>query len=225
MSAAILPQGLERDLSDFLARLPGLCPEATPTQLECWGEQMHQYVALLYAWSGRMNLVSSRDRSKLASRHLLPSLAMRQVLIQSPHSVVADLGSGSGLPGIPLKISLPDAEFQLIEARRRRASFLREVTRRLGLSKVEVINARAEDWSCPEPRRPDVVVSRASMPPDLLLKLSMGLVKAGGRVLYSPASDQSARASLSPQSHIVDTGIADVEGRAIRVGVLCAAAP
>ena len=184
---------------------------------------MRQYVALLHSWSARMNLVSSRDRPRLASRHLLPSLAMRQILIQSPHSVVADLGSGSGLPGVPLKISLPDTEFQLIEARRRRASFLREVTRRLGLSKVEVINARAEDWHCPELRRPDVVVSRASMPPELLRRLSLGLVKAGGRVLYSVASTESETTSILPQSHVLDTGVADAEGRAIRVGVLCAA--
>ena len=191
-----------------------------PDQISAWCEQMRQYVHLLYAWSGRTNLVSSRDRLRLAARHLLPSMAMRRLLLGFPHRIVADLGSGSGLPGVPLKISLPDIEFQLIESRRRRANFLREVVRKLGLRKVEVVNERIEDWPCPDERRPDVIVSRASMSPQQLCGCSMGILRPEGRILFSMKSDESEDQASLDNVRVADTGFADSEGRPIRIGVL-----
>ncbi len=215
-----IPEGLERDTSVFLQRLPGLCPEATPTQLTEWGQQLSHYVSLLYVWSGRTNLVSAQDRLRLASRHLLPSLAMRKVILGIPHQIVADLGSGSGLPGVPLKISLPGTAFQLIEARRRRANFLREVTRKLDLNRVEVVNCRVEDWECPEAARPDVIVSRATMASEQLVRCCAGLLRPRGRVLFTLPTDATLSAHGPDSPRIVDTGVPDSEGRSIRIGVL-----
>jgi len=215
-----IPEGLERDASVFLDRLPELCPEATPPQLTEWGQQLSRYVSLLYVWSGRTNLVSSEDRMKLATRHLLPSLAMRKVLLGLPHQIVADLGSGPGLPGVPLKISLPGAEFQLIEARRRRANFLREVVRKLALDRVEVVNSRVEEWVCPESARPNVIVSRATMASDQLVRYCAGLLRPGGHVLFTLPAEATLDAQGPGSPHIVETGVKDSAGRGIRIGVL-----
>ena len=221
MSDRPIPPALAQDVDWLLGRLPALCPEAAPGLVAGWGEQILHYVSLLYAWSGHINLVSGRDRLALASRHVLPSLAMRTVLLRFPHRIVADLGSGSGLPGVPLKISLPQVPFQLIEARRRRANFLREVSRRLSLEPVEVVNRRVEDWDCAESQKPDIIVSRAVMAPDLLASCCARLLRPGGHVLFaltSSAPEEVAEGSNAPL--ILETGIEDHEGRHIRIGML-----
>jgi 16S rRNA (guanine(527)-N(7))-methyltransferase RsmG len=220
VSEGPIPAGLERDASVFLDRLPLLCPDATPLQITGWGQQLYRYVSLLYVWSGRTNLVSPQDRMKLATRHLLPSLAMRRVVLGLPHQIVADLGSGSGLPGVPLKISLPGTSFQLIETRRRRANFLREVVRKLALDRVEVVNSRIEDWECPESARPDVIVSRAVMASDQLVRCCTGLLRPGGRVLFTLPAEATLDAYGPGSPRIVETGVEDSVGRGIRIGVL-----
>ena len=221
MSGGPIPPILAQDVDWLLERLPALCPEAAPDLITGWGEQVLHYVSLLYAWSGHINLVSGHDRLALASRHVLPSLAMRTVLLRFPHRIVADLGSGSGLPGVPLKISLPQVPFQLIEARRRRANFLREVARKLSLEPIEVVNRRVEDWDCPESQKPDIIVSRAVMAPDLLANCCGRLLRPGGHVLFALTS--SAREKVIEETStasILETGIEDREGRPIRIGML-----
>jgi|GEM_PF-2798788 len=219
--AGVIPEALERDMAMVLERMPGLCPDATPAQLVEWGRQLSCYVRLLFAWSGRTSLVSEQDRLGLASRHLLPSLAMRGVVLQYPRGIVADLGSGSGLPGVPLKITLPASAFQLIEARRRRANFLREVVRKLALEQVEVVNSRVEDWVCPDEKRPHLVVSRATMAVNELVHYCAAILRPGGRVLYrSPSGGSDCRADDSDSPFTVDTGVQDSEGRNIHIAVL-----
>ena len=221
MNDGPIPPRLEQDASELLDRLSDLCPEASPVHLAEWREKLRRYICLLYAWSRRTNLVSEKDRLRLASHHLLPSLAMRSVLLRFHHGIVADVGSGSGLPGVPLKISLPEIPFQLIEARRRRANFLKEVTRQLNLQQVEVVNDRVEEWVCPQLRKPEIIVSRATMAAPLLARCCAGLLKPGGHVLFTLASDTTLPASERGESmQILDTGVEDSEGRPIRVGIL-----
>lgn len=220
-AADVIPEALERDTDMVLGRLPELCPDATSAQLAEWGRQLSSYVRLLFAWSGRMSLVSEQDRPNLASLHLLPSLAMRGVLLRYRHGIIADLGSGSGLPGVPLKITLPASAFQLIEARRRRANFLRQVVRRLAIEQVEVINSRVQDWVCPEEKRPHLVVSRATMAADELVRCCAAILRPGGSVLYrSSSSGKECRADNPDSPFTVDTGVQDSEGRNIYIAVL-----
>ena len=123
---------------------------------------LHRYCSLLYIASGRLNLISPNDRKELAVRHVLPSLLMGKVLQMLPRRVVLDFGSGAGIPGIPLKILHPESRFILVESRRKRANFLREVVRQLRLTAVEVYNERIEDLHQALPEGVDVVVTRAA---------------------------------------------------------------
>ena len=134
-----------------------------------------------------MNLVADGDRGLLASRHILPSLALRPLLRTLLHGVVLDVGSGAGFPGVPLKITLPGSRFILVEARRRRASFLREVVRHLELQDVEIVHSRLEAWGKANATQVDLAVSRAAMTTESLVELASPIVAPGGAILTTLA--------------------------------------
>jgi 16S rRNA (guanine527-N7)-methyltransferase len=122
-------------------------------------EDLRSYIHILYSWSKKMNLVGLNDIDVLATKHLWRALVMLPHIQSVSHDTIIDVGSGSGLPAIPLKICLPGSQFYLVESRRKRANYLREVIRSLGLKKIEVINERIENWK--ENIVGDVVTARA----------------------------------------------------------------
>lgn len=101
-----------------------------------------EYLSLLDRWGRAMNLTAVRDPVEMVRLHLLDSLAVLP-WVRGP---VADVGSGAGLPGIPLAIALPGVRFTLIEAIGKKAAFQRQSVAELGLGNVEVVQARAENY-------------------------------------------------------------------------------
>lgn len=101
------------------------------------------YVALVREWNARINLVSRRDTGRLVSYHLVDSLAVLRYLPEKGRA--ADIGSGAGLPGIPLALCRPNVEFTLVESSYKKSIFLRTVVESLELSNVKVAAARAEE--------------------------------------------------------------------------------
>lgn len=101
------------------------------------------FVALLQKWNRVYNLTGVDDSRQMVTRHLLDSLAVVPYL-QGPR--VADIGSGAGLPGIPLAIQLPQLRFVLIEASTKRTRFLTQMGIELGLKNVEIHHGRAEAY-------------------------------------------------------------------------------
>ncbi len=122
-------------------------------------------------------LIGPLEPPRLWSRHVLNS-----ALIASAFSGrVADVGSGAGLPGIPLAIARPDVEWVLIEPMERRVSWLREQVSTLGLDNVEVVRGRAEEWT--EGAVLDAVTARAVTALRSLLPLTAPLVRDGGELV------------------------------------------
>ncbi|MDE2271611.1 MAG: 16S rRNA (guanine(527)-N(7))-methyltransferase RsmG [Xanthomonadaceae bacterium] len=120
------------------------------------------YLDLLVKWNRAYNLTAVRDPTDMVARHLLDSLAILPYL---HGSTLADLGSGAGLPGIPLAIARPDLAVTLIESNGKKARFLREAVRNLPLANVTVVQARVQDAS----GRFDTVTTRAfASLPDML---------------------------------------------------------
>lgn len=144
------------------------------------------YLYLLSRWSRRINLVSSQDRSVLATKHLRQALTMVPVVASIPRRLVMDMGSGSGFPAIPLKIALPDSYFMLVESRRKRAHFLKEVVRSVGLDRIEVVNDRIENLN---PVGADLVTARAVASPDKLLDLVQRHLSPHGWILSTLEKD------------------------------------
>jgi 16S rRNA (guanine527-N7)-methyltransferase len=148
-----------------------------------WGKLMN-YARVLFSWSSRINLISCSDRRVLATKHLGPALRLIPIIEGLPHRSLLDIGSGAGLPGIPIKIAMPEMMVYLIESQRRRVNFLREVVRRLDLKKIEVVHGRVEEWTGVK-GGVDLMTARAFAAPEVLLPLcSNHLTPHGYAIVY-----------------------------------------
>lgn len=103
------------------------------------------YLALLSFWNRRLNLTAIRKPDLVVRLHFIDSLAV--VPFVGPEGGILDVGSGAGFPGIPIKLMLPGKRVYLLEPRRKRANFLRQVARELKLEELHVIEGRTEDLS------------------------------------------------------------------------------
>ena len=129
-------------------------------------------------------LIGPREAPRLWERHLLNCAVVAEAVPQG--ATLCDIGSGAGLPGIPMALARPDLRVTLVEPLLRRTTFLEEVVRDLGLDNVEVVRSRAEDLH--GARTFDVVTSRAVAPLPKLLRWSAPLVRPGGLVLAMKGS-------------------------------------
>ena len=130
------------------------------------------YTQRLAADSETFGLLGPRELPKIWSRHVINSALLSELVPDD--SLVADVGSGAGLPGIPMAIAQPNAHFTLIEPMERRANWLVSVVNDLGIKNVDVIRARAEEVSRTDF---DIVTARAVAALDKLLKLLTPLTR------------------------------------------------
>jgi 16S rRNA (guanine527-N7)-methyltransferase len=141
-----------------------------------------RYMEEIELFNTAYGLVKVADRRELIVKHILDSLAPVNILRNLINAkAVADIGSGAGLPGIPLAICIGEAEFTLIERMARRAGFLRDAAAVLGLNNVRVEEADAEKLFLPVEARFDLIVFRAFKPIQApMLKGLFTLLKPGG---------------------------------------------
>ncbi len=119
-------------------------------------EKLLEYLALIDKWNRVYNLTAVRDRESMVTQHLLDSLVVVPHLMGT---TLLDVGSGAGLPGIPLALARPDSSVTLLESNAKKSAFLKQAAIELGLANVDVAHARVETWAAPH--RYDVVISRA----------------------------------------------------------------
>jgi 16S rRNA (guanine527-N7)-methyltransferase len=142
-------------------------------------ELAEAYVGLLSTIGIERGLIGPREVPRLWGRHVLSSAVVEELIPEK--SDVIDVGSGGGLPGIPLAIARPDLWVTLVEPMQRRVDFLHEVIEALGITNVEVLRARANEV---DPKgQADVVVSRAVAPLAKLVGWCLPLARVGGAML------------------------------------------
>jgi len=147
-------------------------------------DRLTTYLGLLEKWNRAFNLTAVRDPEHMVERHLLDSLA---VLPYVRGARVADIGSGGGLPGIPLAVALPETAFVLVDTNGKKTRFLTQVKLELGLDNVNVVQSRVEQF------RPDqlfdTVISRAFATLSDFWRGSAHLLKPTGRMLAMKARE------------------------------------
>jgi 16S rRNA (guanine527-N7)-methyltransferase len=159
---------------------------AESAKLELSDEQLarlDRYLELLAQANQRMNVTRIESREAAEVQHVADALTLLPFLPAEPHRL-ADLGSGGGVPGIPLAIVRPDATVMLIESTQKKAAFLKTAAAELGLANVSVSSWRAEDVGHSNSRETfDIVTARAVGVMAFLAEWSLPLVKKGGKLL------------------------------------------
>ena len=159
------------------------------------------YLALLDRWNRTYNLTAIRDPRDMVAKHLLDSLAMHPFVRDV--GMLADLGAGAGLPGIPLAIACPRLRVTLVESNGKKARFLREAVRTLGLTGVRVAESRIE--AVAEAGAYDAITARALGTLPLLLELGGHLLKPGGRLLAMKGAVPDEEIAALPAGWRVET--------------------
>jgi 16S rRNA (guanine527-N7)-methyltransferase len=188
-------------------------PELEPAAAELiFGDQIGKarlYFEALVRDGDLLGLLGPREMPKLWTRHILNSAVVAELV--GPGQTVADVGSGAGLPGIPMALVQPQAQFTLIEPMERRSDWLKAIVQDLGLSNVRVHRARAEEVT----EVFDVVTARAVSALPNLLRMCVPMTKHGGEVIAlkgSKAADEIQEAKKLQKK----LGIASFE--IVRVG-------
>ena len=165
-----------------------LASRTTEAQIPLTAEQIAQfgvYNKLLVEWNERMNLTALTAPADVAVKHIIDSLTAYDAALFDAAESLIDVGTGAGLPGIPLAVYAPHIEVTLMDALAKRVRFLTEVTRAMNLENVRCIHARAEEAARAKEYRAryDIAVSRAVARMPVLLEYTLPFVRVGGSVL------------------------------------------
>lgn len=136
------------------------------------------YVDLLNTWNKTFNLTAIRAPRDMVNQHLLDALAALPLITRSP---VLDVGSGAGLPGIPLAIARPDLQFTLLDSNGKKVRFIKQVVITLQLANVVVVQSRVENYQAPSPFA--LIVSRAFSSLEQFIRLTRHLLAPTGEWL------------------------------------------
>lgn len=155
------------------------------TLLECQIEQFLQYYEMLAEWNEVMNLTAITEYDDVMKKHFVDSVSLIKAYDVSKESTVIDVGTGAGFPGLALKIAFPELKITLLDSLNKRIQFLNEVIEQLGLSGVETVHGRAEDFAKPGKLREsfDLCVSRAVANLSTLSEYCLPFVKVGGQFI------------------------------------------
>lgn len=174
-------------------------------------EKFSRYSALLKEWNEKMNLTAIVDDDGIAVKHFLDSILPLSCVDIPNHAKMADIGTGAGFPGIPIKIMREDMSVTLLDSLKKRITFLEEVGKEIELSDVEYIHGRAEEFGKNNKYREryDVVVSRAVANLKVLCEYCLPFIKVGGIFVALKAEDieeelNSAKAMIGTLGGVVE---------------------
>jgi 16S rRNA (guanine527-N7)-methyltransferase len=185
------------------------------------GEQLglfEKYAALLLEWNAKVNLISRKDEQNLWTSHLLHCISPMFLFTMPAEARVLDMGTGGGLPGVPLAIANPGWRVTLLDSIAKKTTAIKDIVERMGIAGVEVVNGRAEDRDVVGLRKGkfDLVIARGVAP---LVELAVWSRPYLSRVA-TPAGTSALKPALrTPALVAYKGGDLDTEMKALRVKV------
>lgn len=165
-------------------------------------EQFEQYYQELISWNEKMNLTGITERSQVYMKHFYDSLSLAFYINMNEIKSLADIGSGAGFPGIPLKICFPHLKLTIVDSLSKRISFLQHVSDKLGLAGVQLIHGRAEDVAKQFVYRDayDLVTARAVARLSLLNEFCLPFTRKDGIFAAMKGSDPAEELAEAKRS-------------------------
>ena len=150
--------------------------------------QFYKYMNLLLEWNKKINLTAITDPNEVILKHFIDSLTINKYIKEN--STLADVGTGAGFPGIPLKILRPDLKITLVDSLNKRINFLNEVINKLNLVNIETVHSRIEDFGKDKKYREifDFVTARAVANLAVLSEYLLPIAKVGGQCVCMKGS-------------------------------------
>lgn len=145
---------------DLLSELRAGCGELGISLQQSQYDRLLEYLQLLRKWNQVYNLTAITQPQKMLSHHLLDSLSLMPSLLNA--NKILDVGSGAGLPGIPLAIAMPETIWVMLDSNARKTRFIRQAIAHCGLQNAQVVQSRVQDYHAPDSL--DFIVSRAYAP-------------------------------------------------------------
>ena len=161
-------------------------------------KRLLQFLTLLIKWNKAYNLTALQDPLKMVERHLLDSLS---VLDHLRGEQILDMGTGAGLPGVPLALLRPHSHFVLLDGNNKKIRFVRQAVLELGIGNIQTVHARVEDY---RPHRPfDTLISRAFTDLPKMVELTQGLWTQAGSLLAMKGALPEAELAQLPADLVV----------------------
>lgn len=172
------------NIEQFIKEINLLGIDITEKQLV----QLEKYYELLVEWNEKINLTSILVKEDVYLKHFYDSLTVTKVVDFNNVNSICDVGTGAGFPGLVLKIIFPKINVVLVDAIKKKLSFLDEVIKQMELTGIKTVHARAEDFGINNREQFDIVVARAVAPLKTLLEYCIPIVKVGGNFIAMKAN-------------------------------------
>lgn len=194
-------------INEFIESLKELNIEITHEQIN----QLETYYELLVEWNSKINLTGITEHDEVYLKHFYDSLTICRDIDLNKIETLADIGTGAGFPGMVLKILFPNLKVDLIDSLGKRIVFLNEVSNTLNLDKINIINARAEEYALKVREKYDTVTARAVAPLNILMEYCIPLVKEKGYFIPLKANCEEEIKSINNAMKLLDCQIEKID--------------
>ena len=149
---------------------------------------LDKFYQLLIEWNEKINLTTITDYNDVYLKHFYDSLTLYKEIDLNADITLCDVGTGAGFPGIVLKICFPNLKITLIDSLQKRVKYLNEIIKELGLSDIQAIHTRMEDYSRLNEEKFDIITARAVANTNILLEISIKALKINGHLVLMKAN-------------------------------------
>lgn len=172
--------------------------------------KLEKFYELLVIWNEKINLTTILKEEDVYLKHFYDSLTLIKVIDLNKELTLLDVGTGAGFPGIVLKIVFPNLKITLLDSMNKRISYLNEIIKELDLKDIDTVCSRAEDYALKNREKYDIVVCRAVAHLEILVEITLPLVKVNGYFIAMKSNSNEEIALARKKILVLDSKIIEI---------------